>query len=81
MSTLDLAIANTALPTIAADLHTNAEASIWIVNAYQLALIATACCLQLWVKSPAALGADAHRGGRRIAKNPAQPPVLDGSLL
>jgi len=42
MSTLDLAIANTALPTIAADLHTNAEASIWIVNAYQLALIATA---------------------------------------
>lgn len=42
MSTLDLAIANTALPTIAADLHTNAEASIWIVNAYQIALIATA---------------------------------------
>ncbi len=42
MSTLDIAIANTALPTIAADLHTNPAASIWIVNAYQLALIATA---------------------------------------
>ncbi|HEY1858567.1 MFS transporter, partial [Acidocella sp.] len=42
MSTLDLAIANTALPTIAANLHTNPEASIWIINAYQLALIATA---------------------------------------
>ena len=42
MSTLDIAIANTALPTIAADLHTNPEASIWIINAYQLALIATA---------------------------------------
>ena len=42
MSTLDLAIANTALPTIATNLHTNPEASIWIINAYQLALIATA---------------------------------------
>jgi DHA2 family multidrug resistance protein-like MFS transporter len=42
MSTLDLAIANTALPTIAGHLHTNPEASIWIINAYQLALIATA---------------------------------------
>ncbi len=42
MSTLDLAIANTALPTIAGSLHTNPEASIWIINAYQLALIATA---------------------------------------
>src|ERR1700735_3475026 len=42
MSSLDIAIANTALPTIAGDLHTNPEASIWIINAYQLALIATA---------------------------------------
>jgi DHA2 family multidrug resistance protein-like MFS transporter len=42
MSTLDIAIANTALPAIATDLHTNPEASIWIINAYQLALIATA---------------------------------------
>ncbi len=42
MSTLDIAIANTALPAIAADLHTNPEAAIWIINAYQLALIATA---------------------------------------
>jgi DHA2 family multidrug resistance protein-like MFS transporter len=42
LSTLDIAIANTALPAIAADLHTNPEAAIWIINAYQLALIATA---------------------------------------
>ncbi|HQT68776.1 MAG TPA: MFS transporter [Acetobacteraceae bacterium] len=42
MSTLDIAIANTALPTIAMDLHTSPGASIWIINAYQLALIATA---------------------------------------
>ena len=42
MSTLDIAIANTALPAIARDLHTNPEASIWIINAYQLALLATA---------------------------------------
>jgi DHA2 family multidrug resistance protein-like MFS transporter len=42
MATLDISIANTALPTIAANLHTDAQASIWIVNAYQLAFIATA---------------------------------------
>jgi DHA2 family multidrug resistance protein-like MFS transporter len=39
MASLDGAIANTALPTIAADLHTSAAASIWVVNAYQLALV------------------------------------------
>ena len=38
MSVLDGAIANVALPTIARDLHTNAAFSIWIVNAYQLAI-------------------------------------------
>ncbi len=42
MATLDIAIANTALPTIAADLHTNAGSAIWIINAYQIVLIATA---------------------------------------
>ncbi len=39
MASLDGAIANTALPTIAADLHTTPAASIWVVNAYQLALV------------------------------------------
>jgi DHA2 family multidrug resistance protein-like MFS transporter len=39
MATLDTAIANTALPTIAADLHASPAASIWVVNAYQLALV------------------------------------------
>src|SRR5262245_61198640 len=38
MSVLDGAIANVALPTIAAKLHANAAVSIWIVNAYQLAI-------------------------------------------
>ena len=41
MSALDTSIANTALPSIAADLDTGAAASIWIVNAYQLAVVAT----------------------------------------
>ena len=41
MATLDTAIANTALPTIAVDLRASAEASIWIINAYQLAMVAT----------------------------------------
>ena len=38
VSVLDWAIANVALPTIAGDLHTSPSASIWVVNAYQLAI-------------------------------------------
>ncbi len=38
MSVLDTAIANIALPTIAADVHASPAASIWVVNAYQLAV-------------------------------------------
>lgn len=41
LATLDAAIANTALPTIAADVHAHPADSIWIVNAYQLALVIT----------------------------------------
>ena len=41
LATLDTAIANTALPTIAADLGVDPSASVWIVNAYQLAVVAT----------------------------------------
>lgn len=41
MSVLDGAIANVALPTIARELHALPAASIWIVNAYQLAIIVT----------------------------------------
>ncbi len=41
MATLDTAIANTALPTIAADLHALPADAVWVVNAYQLALVAT----------------------------------------
>jgi DHA2 family multidrug resistance protein-like MFS transporter len=41
LGALDTAIANTALPTIAADLHANPAASIWIINAYQLAVVAS----------------------------------------
>lgn len=41
LATLDTAITNTALPTIAADLGADPAASIWIVNSYQLAMVAT----------------------------------------
>lgn len=41
LATLDTAIANTALPAIAADLNSPAAASIWVINAYQLAVVAT----------------------------------------
>ena len=40
MATLDTAIANTALPTIAADLRASAEASIRMIIACQLAITA-----------------------------------------
>ncbi len=38
LSVLDGAIANVALPTIASDLQTTPTYSIWVVNAYQLAM-------------------------------------------
>lgn len=41
MSVLDGAIANVALPTIARELQASAASSIWIVNAYQLAITVT----------------------------------------
>jgi MFS transporter, DHA2 family, multidrug resistance protein len=41
LATVDTAIANTALPAIAADLHTAPAASVWIINAYQLSMVAT----------------------------------------
>jgi DHA2 family multidrug resistance protein-like MFS transporter len=39
MAVLDASIANVALPTIARDLHAAAAESIWVVNAYQLAIV------------------------------------------
>src|SRR4051812_41972672 len=39
MASLDTSIANTALPTIAADVNATPSASVWVVNAYQLALV------------------------------------------
>ncbi|MDN5988017.1 MAG: MFS transporter, partial [Hafniaceae bacterium] len=38
VAVLDGAIANVALPTIARDLNASAATSVWIVNAYQLAI-------------------------------------------
>ncbi len=40
MATLDTAIANTALPTIAQSLRVGEAQVIWVVNAYQLAVVA-----------------------------------------
>ena len=40
LGALDTSIANTALPAIAHDLNATAAQSIWIVNAYQLAVVA-----------------------------------------
>jgi DHA2 family multidrug resistance protein-like MFS transporter len=39
LAVLDSAIANVALPTIAHTLHADAATSIWVVNAYQLAIV------------------------------------------
>jgi DHA2 family multidrug resistance protein-like MFS transporter len=41
MASLDTAIANIALPAIAADLHIGPADVIWVVNVYQIALVAT----------------------------------------
>src|SRR5919112_417885 len=37
----DHAIADIALPAIAGDLHVSPEQSVWVVNVYQIALVAT----------------------------------------
>lgn len=39
LAVLDGTIANVALPTIAQDFHADAASSIWIVNAYQMAIV------------------------------------------
>ena len=41
LSVLDSAIANVALPTMGQELHIASADSIWIVNAYQLAVVVT----------------------------------------
>src|SRR3984957_7958135 len=41
MASLDTAIANIALPTIAADLNVSPADVVWVVNVYQIALVAT----------------------------------------
>src|SRR5689334_20437213 len=41
MASLDTAIANVALPAIAADLHVSPADVVWVVNIYQIALVAT----------------------------------------
>ena len=45
LGALDTAIANTALPAIGTDLHSSAAASVWVINAYQMAVVA--CLLPL----------------------------------
>ena len=39
LSVLDSAIANIALPAIAKEIHASPADSIWIINAYQLAVV------------------------------------------
>ena len=45
LASIDTSIANAALPTIAVDLNATPAASIWVINSYQLALVA--CLLPL----------------------------------
>lgn len=41
MASLDTAIANVALPAISAELHVSPAQVVWVVNVYQIALVAT----------------------------------------
>jgi DHA2 family multidrug resistance protein-like MFS transporter len=41
MAVLDASIANVALPTIARDLHAAPSEAVWVINAYQLAIVIT----------------------------------------
>lgn len=48
MAVLDGAIANVALPTIATDLHATPASSIWVVNAYQIAIVISCSRFRFW---------------------------------
>jgi DHA2 family multidrug resistance protein-like MFS transporter len=48
MASLDTAIANTALPAMAEQLHATPAASVWIINIYHLAMVATLLPLAAW---------------------------------
>src|SRR5215470_8437670 len=41
MATLDIAIANMALPIISRDLNVSAGLSVWVILSYQLVMVAT----------------------------------------
>ena len=61
LATLDATIVNTALPSIAADLQARPAQAIWVVNAYQLAVVA---CLLPFAALGDRLGArQVHLGG------------------
>ena len=54
VASLDTAIANIALPAIAADLHVSPADVIWVVNVYQIALVTTGPSLDknVWIRTP-----------------------------
>ena len=56
MAVLDGAIANVALPTIASDLHASPASSIWIVNAYQIAIVVSLLSFSFWAICSAIAG-------------------------
>ena len=62
MSVLDAAVANIALPVIAADFHAAPAESVWVVNAYQLAVVVDAAALRFARR--------AHRLPPRLSRRP-----------
>jgi MFS family permease len=46
VSVIDSSIVNLALPDITRDLGASASASVWVVNAYQLATLGTAAAVR-----------------------------------
>jgi DHA2 family multidrug resistance protein-like MFS transporter len=69
LATLDTAIANTALPAIAADLHATPAASVWVINAYQVAVVAVLLPFAAFSSSPP------HRWPARCRRRcPCWPP-------
>ncbi len=50
LSVIDSAIANVALPTIGLELGISSADSIWIVNAYQLAIMISLLSFSAWAR-------------------------------
>ena len=97
MSVLDSSIANIALPSIAHDFNATKAASIWVINAYQIAILAAilplataisaestaanGCSAESAAAHPTVESAAAHPAMESAAHPAMEPTALGGGCI